>query len=287
MTDTTTIRRNELTLGPMDPDNTSELTKRVGVHNRAKQLLIRHGANFPQKLTVALSQPVDKERSDALDLEEVESALRSLSGRRAFFKADDTLEAAAVRGTGKDRVVAVVFRKPDVLDQETGRVAEGSGRAAQGVIAYDGLERSQAAYEEQEEARKAATPQGALAAAILASRGPENPAEPDAAITERLDKLEADLKAAQDEKRAAEQRAQEEAEKAAALADPEPIEGYAALGAKKRVELLREGGIGEYGRAGLERVRAWEEAHDGYATVLDAIEDLLAAHPDADTPPAA
>lgn len=124
-------------IGPLgDLDGVGELTAHLGVHNSADRLVQRHRQNWPLGLTEALSREKDFDRSRTLDLGEVEAALRALKGRTAFFKADDVLEDASVRGTtDKDRIVSVVFRKP-------------SGRSANGVIPYAGMPKSVAAHAE-------------------------------------------------------------------------------------------------------------------------------------------
>jgi hypothetical protein len=130
-------------LGPLDVDGPGDLVASLGVHNKAEALVRRHRANWPPRLIAALARERDEDRSEALDLDEVEAALRALTGREAFFGPDDELEDAAVRGRREsDRVVSVVFRRP-------------SRRVAVGVIPYAGLLRSAAGYDQLRARRRA------------------------------------------------------------------------------------------------------------------------------------
>lgn len=241
-----------LTYGPLDPDNTSELTSRLGVHNKADRLLQRHASNWPVELVNALSRPLDEERTATLDLDEVEDALGNLSGRRAFFKTDDELEDAAVRGTSdRDRVVSVVFRKP-------------SGRSAYGVIPYEDLDASIRAYD----AKKARLEGGGAPVLLGASSD----------SSEREVALEAAAQDAESRARDAEARHEELLERVEALENPEPWDGYDELNAPDVVDAIKEGGIQEYGRAGLERIKTYEEGRERpRSTVVSAVEDALNA----------
>lgn len=248
-----------LTLGPMDPDSASELTERLGVHNNANKLLQRHRANFPHELTLALARPIDEARSEALDMEEVESALKALRGRRAFFNTStDALEDAVVRGTNdKDRVVSVVFRRGGDM-----------GRSAQGVLPYAGMTASIRAYDQAQEQAK-----GVLSMPVAAD-------DATAAAEARVAQAEAAARAAEDRARRAEETQSDLVARLERLENPEPFAGYDSLTAKDRVELIQAGGVEEYGRAGLERMRTYEEGRDRPSKqVLDAIEQVLAATP--------
>jgi hypothetical protein len=62
----------------MDPDNTSQLTAKLGVHNRAHILIQRHQANNPPELAAAQVKHRDAERTEALDYEELEHVAREI-----------------------------------------------------------------------------------------------------------------------------------------------------------------------------------------------------------------
>lgn len=251
-----------LTLGPLDPDSSSDLTKNLGVHNRATQLLKRHAANWPLELTRALSRPLDEMRTEALDHDEVLGALTALKGRRAFFNEDtDELEDAAVRGISeKDLIVSVVYRRGGEF-----------GRLAQGVIPYSGMSASQRAYDELK-AKEDGTPLAASPAS----------GDPDA-----LQAAQAQVEAAQAAQASAEQvaresRAAQEAmeERLRRLENPEPFPGYDDLDARERADRIKSGGVDEFGRAGLERIHAYEaDRKQPSKQVLAAIEDALASTP--------
>ena len=246
----TTVKGKGVTLGPLDPDNAGELVGRLGVHNKADRLLQRHRKNWPVSLVNALSRPRDDLRSETLDLDEVEHALRSLKGRAAFFGEEDVLEDASVRGmSDRDFIVSVVFRKP-------------SGRSAQGVIPYAGLDQSIAAYE----AAKAKEDGVLLSAPV--GEGQEDPGA--------IAKAQEEARAAQEARRELEGKLDGVLERVARLEDPEPFEGYDELAADARAKAVREGGLEEFGRRGLERIREYEEAHKNSKQVLAAVEDALA-----------
>ena len=253
-----------LTLGTVDSESVAGLTSRMGTHNQADNLLRQHRANWPRALRTALAWPDDEERTKALDHEEVHEALKGLTGRRAFFDGErDTLEGATVRGgAGNPLIVSVVFRRP-------------SGRVAFGVLPYDGLTKSQAAYDEAKRKAEAAP----AAAPAEPGESPEAAALVKAREEAEAAQLRADEEAAK--RRAVEQQQAELADRIAALENPEPTPGYAELNAGDRKKLVEEGGIAEFGRRGLERIEEYERAqpNGGFKTVLDAVRDALASTP--------
>lgn len=249
-----------LTLGPQDPDSSSELTGKLGVHNRAKKLLDRHRANWPVDLTLALSRPRDDLRSEALleNMDEVEAALGRMSGRRAFFNAEeDVLEDAAVRGlTERERVVSIVFRRP-------------SGRVGQGVIPYVGFEETEGVF-----AHLKARQDGVLLAAPAAPAATSE--EGDEALRAQLAESEAKAKQATKEKADAEAALANLNERLERLENPEPWEGYDVTKVDDRVKRIHEGGVEEFGRAGLERIETYESGRaQPSKKVLQAIDDAL------------
>lgn len=246
-----------LAIGPIQGiDEAGELTKDVGVHNLASILLDRHTQMYPLALVQALSRPRDPDRSAALDLGEVKEALERQTGRRAFFREGFVLHDASVKGdTPETRVVSVLYENPE------------TGRTGRGILPYEEVE---AATEprfdalQEEKARSTLGPQG-----VPAKFSAPSAATSDAATEERLQQLERQFREAEQARAAV----QEELD---ALRDPEPWEGYGEQNADAVRDAVNEGGVGEYGRAGLERIRTYEEAHAKRVTVLRAVEEQLA-----------
>lgn len=248
------------TLGPMlaDIDAPGELVKELGVHNRADILLDYHAQLYPRELTQKLALPRDPERSANLDLSDVHDALSALKGRRAFFDAEkDTLLDASVKGdSANGYFVSVLYQVP-------------SGRTARGVIPYSLVPASQRAYEEalEQEAQLGATLSG------LRGRRPRQAASADSADQAHEDQLR------QLERRVSDSEAAQAAvtEELSRLRDPEPWDGYDGDGVDVVRAKVGDGGAGEFGRAGLGRIRDYEERHKNRKGVLDAIEAELAA----------
>jgi hypothetical protein len=255
-----------LTLGPQDIDSAGELTARLGVHNKAATLLRRHAALYPAELRTALSLPVDQERTAALDAEEVLSVLSGLQGRRAFFDADvHVVEDASVRsaeGTrlDEDRVVSIVFR----ADRSKG----GSGRSGRGVIPYSQLSGSIRAFED------ARDRPGAPAIPIEGSRVAAS-GEVDADLAARLDALEQSTRDAEERARAAEESRADLEARLARAENPEPFENYDELDADDVARQVKEGGLEEFGTAGLQRILTYEQSTKNRKTVTKAVESAL------------
>lgn len=250
-----------LAIGPENVDHAGELVARLGVHNRADRLLNRHAMMYPPDLVKALSPHPDPVRSAALDLGEVEEALGDLQGRRAFFREGYVLEDASVRGEGKNRVVSVVFRVPS----KDGR--DGYGRSARGVIPYEMVEGSvEPRFEEL--SRQMAEAHVQSPDQIPAKFGAASAEASDAGTEKRLQELERQLRQSSE----ALQALQEEKEK---LSDPEPYEGFEGQNAEDVIARVKDDGLGEFGRAGLERMLTYEEAHKDRSTVKAAIEAEL------------
>lgn len=246
-----------LSIGPMDIDRAGELVGELGVHNRANHLLNQHAQLYPLELVQKLSLPRDHDRSEALDLEDVERELSDLTGRRAFFKDGFVLEDAAVKGDRPgNRVVSVVFTNPE------------SGRTGRGIIPYSGVEKATE--------RRLAALKELRANELRAGRDPgavtgedvQEAGAPSSDVEARLEALEQQLAAA--EARAAEAESQLEA-----AGDPEPWEGYDEADADSVVAKVREGGVQEFGRAGLERIGTYEGSNKGRVTVQRAVDEEL------------
>lgn len=247
-----------LSIGPMDIDQAGELVGELGVHNKANHLLNMHAQLYPLELVQKLSLPRDADRSEALDLGEVQSQLEDLTGQRAFFKDGFTLEDASVKGDRPgNRVVSVVFTN------------DTTGRTGRGVIPYSVVEK---ATERRLNAMKEMR-----ADAFRAGMDPRNVTPEDlersgsaeaSDVEARLEALEADLAAAN-------QRAQAAEEQLNASKDPEPWDGYDESGADEVIAKVREGGVQEYGRAGLERIATYEGANKQRSTVQRAVDEEL------------
>lgn len=247
-------------LGPMlaDLDAPGELTKELGVHNRADVLTRYHSQLYPLELIQKLALPRDPERSAALDLEEVHDALSDLKGRRAFFdpEADALLDASVKGDASTGYYISILYQVP-------------SGRTARAVIPYDLCPESARSYEEQQEAEVAF----ATLERGLSSRRPSRAASADSADQAQADEL-----------RQLERRVRESEEAQAAvleelqrLRDPEPWTGYDEAGADVVKERVTDGGVTEFGTAGLERIADYEERHKNRKTVLDAVEAAQAS----------
>lgn len=125
-----------LVVGPMDPDNTAELTRNYGVGNNSLELLRGQADNQPPELMAILAVPADSERSEALVLDEVIRAAGDLLDRDG-----SRLLSAYVRGsTDMDRVVTISY---EVASGRTGKAALGPWVKGfpQSYAAWDGLRR--------------------------------------------------------------------------------------------------------------------------------------------------
>lgn len=263
-----------LTLGPQNVDAAGELTKKLGVHNKADRLLKRHRELYPLALTQALARPIDGPRTATLDIDEVHSALSGLKGRSAFFDPDtDTLESATVRGDREsNRVVSVVFITK-------------SGRSARGVIPYASLTGSVRAF-------KASTiSRSGVAAMVVPGDGEpawlpggeplrdDAPAlaagDADAALAERVAALEAAATSAEERARDAESKQADLESRLARAEDPEPWDGYDEENVDTVVQKLEDDGLKEFGRGGLERILTYESERKDRKGVKDAIDAAL------------
>jgi hypothetical protein len=246
-----------LAIGPMSGvDEAGELTKDVGVHNLASMLLDRHAQLYPLPLVQALSRPRDHERSAALDLGEVQEALERQTGRRAFFREGFELVDASVKGdTPETQVVSVLYVNPE------------TGRSGRGVIPYEEVATATEKRHEQLQEEKARSLLGP--AGVPAKYSAASAETADQATEARLQELERQFRDAE----AGRQAVQDELD---ALRDPEPWQGYSDENADAIRDKLKDDGLGEFGRAGLERIRTYEEEHGNRSTVLKAVEEQLA-----------
>jgi hypothetical protein len=119
-------------VGPVDVNSAGELVSKVGVHNQARRLIKSVAENFPPELVAAGSRRRLAGRSATLDLSEVTDAAKDA------FPDFTELLSAAVRGSEErpeKQVVNVVCRSE-------------SGRSFRGILPYDELSKSKAAYTE-------------------------------------------------------------------------------------------------------------------------------------------
>lgn len=246
-----------LTLGPEDVDQAGELVRELGVHNRAHMLLNRHAQLYPMELVQALSLPRDAERSDALDMEEVEGALKDVQGRRAFFRDGFVLEDASVKGDRPDnRVVAVVFTNPE------------TGRTGRGVIPYETVE-GPTERRAQEKARERMTSRLAGEEGTTLPTPAASPETRDKALLDRLETLEREFRSVSAERDELHERLGD-----SEPSNQEPFDGYDEMSADELNKRLKADGASEYGRAGLERMETYEAEHKNRSTVLSTIQEL-------------
>lgn len=221
-------------VGPVDVDSAGELVKKVGVHNQAKRLIKAVAQNFPPELVAAGSRRVLGGQSQTLDLKEVADAAAD-----AFGKDFEELLGAKVRGSeARPETVAVniVF-------------LTSSGRTARGIIPYEGLKKSQKAYQ----------------------KGVE-----DGTVVIRDDDPEANRKALEEAQRriveleagGASGGSTEEAE------TPEPFEGYEDVKAADLVKAIEDG---EYDLQTLFAIRDAEAEGKERSTVEEAVATKIAA----------
>lgn len=270
-----TAKGATFSVGPMDVDSAAGLTARLGTHNKASALLRRHAASFPPALMRILQLPKDDDASEAVNehLDAVREAALSARGRHQFFREGDTLLAASVRvdEAAKERFVAVIYRKP-------------SKRVARGALDFDSVIGLEEAVE-QHKADKAARAAGFTSLRpVEASLGRIDPGAGASDFDLEDARREAREEALADARREAEEQTREQAntlrevqERVEALEDPEPFDGYSAMNAKDLASLIKADGLSLYGRVGLERIVAFEEAHSDRSTVVEAAKDVLAA----------
>lgn len=182
-----------LKVGPMDPDNTAELTARVGVGNNALELLKGQADNQPPELMAILAIPPDGARSEALVYDEVVRGAGDLLDREGA-----ELLAAYVRGDS-DRTRAVTIHY---------KIASGrTGKASIGL--WTDFPQSVRAFED---TRRLKMGLGSALAQL------DNPEDTPPAASPELEALKAALEDQQKE--------------LAELRNPEPVEGYRALNAR-------------------------------------------------------
>lgn len=193
--------KNPLIVGPMDPDNTAELTARYGVGNNALKLLQGQADNQPPELMAALTMPPDVDRSQALVLDEVMRKSGDLLSRDGC-----QLRSAYVRGKDPwSQVVTITYLVP------SGRV----GKALLGP--FSEFPKSMEAFER---VRSAKMGLGSYADG-LANPGDTPPAaSPEA---EQLRKLVEEMQ-----------------QELGRLRNPEPVEGYRSLNAQEAAMAVYE-----------------------------------------------
>lgn len=251
-----------LAIGPMDVDNSSQLTAKLGVHNKGHLLIQRQEANYPEALRNAIARPTDADRTEAVQehFEDVEAAVRSLQGRQAWLRDGDVIEDVSVHGSkAADRVIVILFR------------AE-SGRSGRGVIPYDdvpGIERTLEAQEAQRLNKS------------LRERGlPVAAADDDERVKAMEERAREAIAAAEQRALDAERSHQALLDRLERLEHPEPFEGYDAAKADEIVKRVKDGGREEFGLVGLSAIAAYEKRRPSpRSTVLDAVENAAAAPP--------
>lgn len=243
-----------LSLGPMDVDGAAEVTARLGVHNKATQLLKRHAQMFPPALRTQLARPIDGDRSAFVQndpdlVEAVRQAALDVPGRRRFLEEDDVVEGVNVKGDDlSGRIFGLIYRTA-------------SGRSARGVIAYESVPAAERAFQ-----KAIAQP------AQTHSGGGEGSGVPTGDAAE----LETALREAEEARQRAEQEAESLREAVAASANPEPFEGYDDLTADDIGKRVRSGGYKEFGISGLQRIEEYEQSQSKPRKgVLEAVSSAL------------
>lgn len=229
---------------PGDPDVASRFAGKVGVHNKANEMIAAVQAANPRELRVAGALPRDPDRSRAIagHLDEVQK----------LADTDDPIEGATVRGRDEDRgkIVLYVARAP-------------SGRSYRGFVPYDG-----------KKFRGTEADGGRLRTLRLrAESAPEDATPADRRSTEKADSANAELLR---ELQALRDRVEElEAEKEEApdgvQTYEEPFEGYDELKVDDVSAQLAEADV-ETSKA----ILAYEEVHQDRKGVKDAAEKRLA-----------
>lgn len=268
-----------VTLGPDDPDNLQGAMGKLGVHNKARTLLVRHARNYPKALVTLLALPKDEVRSEFLltrpDLiKEAAVKAAAVRGRRRWLYDDDVVEGISVTGgvQGQPRILSFIYRKA-------------SGRSSRGVLGYDEVPSIETAF--QEKVQEAVVPARALVDPTApAPEADQVVAEAEDARSAAEDALKQAQAAHAEELAAMRSSFSELKEQVEALSDPEPYEGYAELNAQDAIGDLKSRGAAYFGQVGLDRIRAYEEAHKDRSTVIGALDDLETDLPTLD-PPAA
>lgn len=274
MADAHTTAFPELSLGPQDPDSTSELTGNLGTHNKAGRLLVRHARNYPPELRRLLALPLDDARTTVAQdyREEIEAAARSVRGRAKFLKEKDEVVEVSVRRdpAGKESVFALLYRVE-------------SGRTARGVISYDSVEGVEENFQERHAAGEF-TPQTQSTDASQALvrelvKALQGDRDVDAAVPGADDETRAQLEELQKRLEEAEARAAEAEQAAEEAAAPKPpYDTYEDDNANDVVKYLRQDGVAQLGALGLRQVVDYENAREGgpRKTIVEAAEELAA-----------
>jgi hypothetical protein len=275
-------------VGPLDPDATAEFGQ-VSGRTSARQLVRHHLALNPPALIGALSRSRQKARSDALDIDELYSAIGDAWGSDS--PGDFELVGASVRGEDDaEQVVTFTWRVP----VEKG----GTGRTGKGFVAYDAesLPESVAAGDEAvriEKLKEAGLPwapsERALAAAGITGSGvaetaPENLTSVEEVERERDEaRKEAEaLRAEADELRRALAEAGGEPPQREDTSEgetpPEPWDGYEGTTADDVKKALRN--ADDDAKVALaERVLAYEQRNGKRAGVIAAANSILDRQP--------
>jgi hypothetical protein len=230
-----------LMVGPLDVDSSTELTERFGVANNALELLRRTSLNMPAELMGILALPPDRDRTEALDADEVDRKAREVLGDSLQQSRDDTLlpnpeydaDAITIHGRyvrGADdrtRVVTVSYTVP------SGR----TGKAAIGP--YKEFTKSVGLYEDSRRVKMG------IASLTGDDEGGRSADSPEAeALREEVLRLREELEAAR---------------------DPEPFEGYGDANANDLKKRLADADRDE-----AQAIADYERSHENRSTVVDA-----------------
>ncbi|MGH2939452.1 MAG: hypothetical protein ACRDPE_15195 [Solirubrobacterales bacterium] len=221
-------------VGPVDVNSAGELVSKVGVHNQAKRLIKQVAENFPPELVAAGSRRRLAGRSGTLDLSEVTDAAKDA------FPDFTELLSAAVRGSEErpeTMVVNVVCRSE-------------SGRSFRGILPYEELSKSKAAYTE-----------GVKNGTVIFNS--DDPQAQKTALSE-----------AQRTIAALEKRLEDAGGEPEEVETPEPFEGYEAAKAPDLIAAINDG---EYDLQTLFAIRTAEQEGKERSTVEEAIDAKIEA----------
>lgn len=178
---------NELRIGPMDPNEKTDpadpetaaaFTGRYGVQNNARRLIDAMADAYPPDLVAAGGLPVDEERTETLDTEELQKAVPS-----------GTVVGAKVRGSRPDSLVVVYTVRAD----EPEGAPPGSGRTSRGRLPYLDLKKSQKAYKNEHD-RKLGVGAAARSAGAKDDEQGDQPEDPRVApLQEEVNRLREQL----------------------------------------------------------------------------------------------
>ena len=221
-----------LDIGPQEPDATERFGA-VGAGFTAKELLQAHSELYSPELARLQAQPAVPYAEEVIDLDEVERVA----------KPPGEVQGAQLRGD---------LQRPSSLVVTYVFIGE-SGRSGRGVLSWDSLPTSKAAYENARDKRLFGT-------TLLTPSGEEHEREAFSAaqvqeLRDELQRVRGELAEAQ---------------------DPQPFEGYADAKATDIVAEARSRDLNDPEQfVATEQLLDYERRHKDRETVVGAVEKLL------------